>query len=108
SGWCQPLVNDRFRTDVIKSITGGDHRLRSANRPGLLRLRKGVQPMSTETKCPFNHSVGLGRTNQDWWPDQLKVELLHQHSARSNPLGQDFDYRKEFKSLDYVAVKRDL
>jgi len=63
--------------------------------------------MSTESKCPFHQGAG-GTTNHEWWPNQLKVELLHQHSARSNPMGQDFDYAKEFKSLDYAAVKKDL
>ncbi len=59
----------------------------------------------TETKCPFPHH---GRSNRDWWPDQLRIDLLHQHSARANPMGESFDYAKEFASLDYVALKRDL
>jgi catalase-peroxidase len=64
--------------------------------------------MSTEAKCPFHHTAGGGTSNQDWWPNQLKVELLHQHSAKSNPMGEDFNYAKEFKSLDLAAVKKDL
>ena len=65
--------------------------------------------MSTEAKCPFNHGAATGgTTNQDWWPNQLKLELLHQHSSKSNPMGEDFDYAKEFKSLDLAAVKKDL
>ena len=64
--------------------------------------------MSTEAKCPFHHAAGGGTTNQDWWPNQLKLELLHQHSSKSNPMGEDFDYAKEFKSLDLAAVKKDL
>jgi catalase-peroxidase len=64
--------------------------------------------MSTESKCPFHQAAGGGTTNRDWWPNQLKVELLHQHSAKSNPLGEDFDYAKEFQSLDYAALKKDL
>jgi catalase-peroxidase len=64
--------------------------------------------MSTEAKCPFNHIAGVGRTNRDWWPNQLRLELLHQHSAKSDPMGSDFDYAKEFKSLDYKALKKDL
>ncbi|MBP0117874.1 MAG: catalase/peroxidase HPI [Candidatus Nitrotoga sp.] len=64
--------------------------------------------MSTETKCPFNHIAGVGRTNRDWWPNQLRLELLHQHSSKSNPMDKDFDYAKEFKSLDYKALKKDL
>jgi len=63
--------------------------------------------MTTESKCPFHQGAG-GATNRDWWPNQLKVELLNQHSARSNPMGEDFDYAKEFKGLDYAAVKKDL
>jgi catalase-peroxidase len=62
--------------------------------------------MATEAKCPVNH--GVGPTNRDWWPDQLRLDLLHRHSSKSNPMGKDFDYRKEFKSLDYAALKRDL
>ncbi|MBM3837111.1 MAG: catalase/peroxidase HPI [Verrucomicrobia bacterium] len=64
--------------------------------------------MSTETKCPFHQAAGGGTTNRDWWPNQLKLELLHQHSAKSNPMGEDFDYAKEFKSLDFAALKKDL
>ncbi|HEX5244132.1 MAG TPA: catalase/peroxidase HPI [Tepidisphaeraceae bacterium] len=64
--------------------------------------------MSTESKCPFNHTTAGGMTNTDWWPRQLKVELLHQHSSKSNPMGKEFDYAKEFKSLDLQAVKKDL
>ncbi|WP_420955547.1 catalase/peroxidase HPI [Burkholderia gladioli] len=64
--------------------------------------------MSNEAKCPFNHSAGGGTTNRDWWPKQLRVDLLNQHSNRSNPLGESFDYRKEFKQLDYSALKADL
>ncbi|MCE9592952.1 MAG: catalase/peroxidase HPI [Planctomycetes bacterium] len=64
--------------------------------------------MSTESKCPFDHAAGGGTTNRDWWPNQLKLELLHQHSAKSNPMGEAFDYRKEFKTLDLAAVKKDL
>jgi catalase-peroxidase len=48
------------------------------------------------------------RTNQDWWPNQLDLSVLHQHSPRGNPMGEDFDYRKEFESLDVAALKRDL
>ena len=64
--------------------------------------------MSTETKCPFNHIAGVGRTNRDWWPNQLRLELLHQHSSKSDPMDKGFDYAKEFKSLDYKALKKDL
>ena len=59
-------------------------------------------------QCPFTHIAGVGRTNRDWWPNQLRLELLHQHSAKSDPMGKGFDYAKEFKSLDYKALKKDL
>ena len=65
--------------------------------------------MSTESKCPFHHGAASGgTTNQDWWPNQLKLELLHQHSSKSNPMGEGFNYAKEFKSLDLAAVKKEL
>ena len=58
--------------------------------------------------CPFNHAAGGGTSNRDWWPSQLRLDILHQHSSRSNPMGEDFDYRKEFNSLDLTALKKDL
>ncbi|SFI24293.1 catalase-peroxidase [Collimonas sp. OK307] len=63
--------------------------------------------MSTEAKCPFHHAGG-GTTNKDWWPNQLRVDLLNQHSNKSNPLGEKFNYAEEFKKLDYKALKADL
>ncbi len=59
-------------------------------------------------QCPFNHVAGVGRTNRDWWPNQPRLELLHQHSSKSDPMGRGFDYAKAFKSLDYKALKKDL
>ncbi len=62
-----------------------------------------------EAKCPFNHSAGSApKSVQDWWPNRLKVELLSQHSAKSDPMGEKFNYAEEFKSLDLAAVKQDL
>jgi len=61
-----------------------------------------------EAKCPVHHAVGRGPVNRDWWPNQLRVDLLHQHSSKSDPMGKDFDYAKEFKSLDYESLKKDL
>jgi catalase-peroxidase len=66
------------------------------------------QTLSTEAKCPFPHAAGGGTTNRDWWPNQLRLDLLRQHSSKSNPMEADFDYAKEFKSLDLAAVKKDL
>ncbi len=64
--------------------------------------------MSTPTKCPFHHAAGGGTTNHDWWPNQLRVDLLHQHSGKSDPMGAGFNYAQEFKTLDLAAVKKDL
>lgn len=55
-----------------------------------------------------NSRAGRGTSNRDWWPNQLKIEILHQHSSKSNPMGKDFNYAEEFKSLDLAAVKKDL
>ncbi|MBU4610861.1 catalase/peroxidase HPI [Achromobacter sp. GG226] len=63
--------------------------------------------MSHESRCPF-HAAGSGTSIRDWWPNQLRVDLLNQHSTRSNPLGEAFDYAAEFQKLDYHALKRDL
>ncbi len=65
----------------------------------------------SEPKCPFNHSAataGGGTQNQDWWSNRLKVELLSQHSEKTDPMGGSFDYASEFESLDYDALKKDL
>jgi catalase-peroxidase len=64
--------------------------------------------MTAETKCPFNHSIGAGTSNRHWWPNQLRLDLLHQHSSKSNPMGEDFDYAREFRSVDFAALKGDL
>jgi catalase-peroxidase len=66
-----------------------------------------------EAKCPFNHGnmkkmAGGGTQNQDWWPNQLNLNVLRQHSNLSNPLGEDFNYTEAFKSLDYAALKQDI
>jgi len=63
--------------------------------------------MTTESKCPFS-GAPKGHTNRDWWPNQLDLQVLHQHSPLSNPMGEAFDYAKAFKSLDLDAVIADL
>ncbi|TRO38356.1 catalase/peroxidase HPI [Pseudomonas sp. ALS1279] len=63
--------------------------------------------MSNTGKCPY-HVAGQGTTNLDWWPNQLRVDLLNQHSERSNPLGETFNYAEEFKKIDYSALKGDI
>ncbi len=72
--------------------------------------------MSTELKCPFNHgkstgapvAAGMGPTNRDWWPNQLNLKMLSQQSEKTSPMGEEFDYAKEFQSLDLAALKKDL
>jgi catalase-peroxidase len=59
-------------------------------------------------KCPFNHEVGGGTGNKDWWPKHLPLDLLHQHSAKSDPMATDFNYAQEFKKIDYAALKKDI
>ncbi|MEQ9450991.1 MAG: catalase/peroxidase HPI [Pseudomonadales bacterium] len=62
----------------------------------------------SDSKCPFNHAAGGGTTNNDWWPNQLRVDILRQHSSKSDPLDDDFDYAEAFASLDLAAIKQDL
>ena len=69
--------------------------------------------MSGESKCPVTgrtskHTAGRGTSNRDWWPDSLNLDVLRQHTSKSDPMGQDFDYAEEFNSLDYEALKKDL
>jgi catalase-peroxidase len=64
--------------------------------------------MSTEENGPLHRAGGGGTANPDWWPNQLKLDILHQHSSKSNPMGEGFNYAKEFKSLDLAALKKDL
>ena len=68
--------------------------------------------MSTDSKCPVTGKsrqvAGGGTSNRDWWPNQLNLKILHQHSVKSNPMGEEFNYREEFKKLDLSAIKKDL
>ncbi|MES2554981.1 MAG: catalase/peroxidase HPI [Bacteroidota bacterium] len=69
--------------------------------------------MENESKCPFHggavkQTAGTGTGNRDWWPNQLKLNILRQHAAPSNPMGESFNYAEEFKSLDLDALKKDL
>ncbi len=84
--------------DDTQSSTPGDGKVWDVNEPN---------------KCPFtggavNKTAGGGRSNRDWWPNQLNLSILRQHSSRSNPMGEDFNYAEEFKQLDLAAVKKDL
>ena len=66
--------------------------------------------MSNEGKCPVVHggNTAAGNSNMDWWPNNLNFDILHQHDSKTNPLGQDFDYREALEGLDVDALKRDL
>jgi catalase-peroxidase len=74
----------------------------------------GQNKVQSEAKCPFNHGTaqksiaGHGTSNRDWWPNQLKLNILRQHSSLSNPMGEKFNYAEEFKSLDLATVKKDI
>jgi catalase-peroxidase len=68
---------------------------------------KQQQSVSTESKCPFNHKVSAP-SNREWWPNQLNLQVLHQQSSLSDPMGEEFDYAREFKGLDLNAVVKDL
>ena len=63
---------------------------------------------NSQAKCPFSHTAGRGMSNADWWPNQLRLDVLNQHSSLSSPMGGSFNYAQEFKSLDLAAVKKDL
>jgi len=72
-----------------------------------------VWDVNESSKCPFmggavEYTAGSGTSNRDWWPNQLNLSILRQHSNRSNPMGEDFDYAEEFKKLDLAAVKKDI
>ena len=67
----------------------------------------------TENKCPVMHgslssNSSTGTSNNDWWPNQLNLNILHQHDQNGDPMDEDFDYAEEFKKLDYAALKKDL
>ena len=64
--------------------------------------------MSSESPCPFHAGAARGTANRDWWPNQLNLDVLHQHTAKADPMGAAFDYAKEFRKLDLAALKRDL
>src|SRR3954470_14671291 len=66
------------------------------------------QNTSTQSKCPVMHGAHRSNTNRDWWPNHVSLRVLHQHSPLSDPMGEEFDYAKEFKSLDLNALIKDL
>lgn len=81
--------------------------------PNTLAGSTTYKGLDKESKCPFlggpvKHAAGQGTSNLDWWPNQLKLNILRQNSSLSDPMDKDFDYAKEFKKLDYKALKKDL
>ena len=83
------------------------------NKPKTAHTTKGANTMNEDSKCPVTggankQSIVRGTSNRDWWPSQLNLDMLHQRSSKSNPMGEGFNYVKEFKSLDLTAVKKDL
>src|SRR5579871_4448470 len=66
------------------------------------------QTSSTAGQCPVRHTVAGAQTNASWWPNQLNLKILHQHSPLSDPMGKEFNYAEEFKTLDLQAVVTDL
>ena len=69
--------------------------------------------MENQKKCPVNHGAmsnysSSGTSNKDWWPKQLNLNILHQHDSKTNPMGSNFNYRSEFKNIDYDSLKKDL
>ncbi len=78
-----------------------------ASSSGTVSPEDQTKDQPTESKCPFHHGASAP-TNRDWWPNQVDLQVLHQHSNLSNPMGEEFDYAKEFKSLDLNAVTKDL
>ncbi|MFT5713972.1 MAG: catalase-peroxidase, partial [Flavobacterium sp.] len=77
---------------------------------------ENMNNQNSESKCPFSggggtpakQTAGSAPTNRDWWPNQLKLNILRQHSALSNPMGETFNYAEAFKTLDFEALKKDI
>ena len=82
-----------------------------SNAAGATVLNGQEQNSSTEAKCPVahnGHEPKRPNVNAAWWPNQMNLNILHQHSSLSDPMGEEFNYAEEFKSLDLNAVKKDL
>ncbi|NKJ19814.1 catalase-peroxidase [Dyella sp. SG609] len=76
--------------------------------PHIVTPTSETAPDAGQSKCPFHHAGKTGTSNKDWWPNQLNLKILHQHSPLTDPMDGDFDYAKAFGELDYDALKRDL
>lgn len=101
--YCRVLsYQSRARINNLRAIYP-----RATSTPSLPTRRAGS--IMAESQCPVKHNVaGGGTRNPDWWPDQLRLNVLRQQNPASNPLDKDFDYAEAFKSLDYAALKKDL
>lgn len=96
-----------FSLTLMAIVMGLSPEVLAAN--GQRNCDPGTSGKGQAVDCTYNHAVdGSDQSARDWWPNRLRLDLLDQHSARSNPLGQDFDYREHFNKLDYFALKRDL
>jgi catalase-peroxidase len=93
------------RHSISDKFEGRKHMEKELAVPG---NQQQQQTSSTEARCPVAHGPARSQSNADWWPNQLNVNILHQHSPKSDPVNKDFDYAKEFKSLDLNAVIKDL
>jgi catalase-peroxidase len=79
-----------------------------ANSSGSVVPEAKEKNTTTESKCPVGHGARKSHANSDWWPNQVNVNVLHQHSPKSDPMGKEFNYAEEFKTLDLNAVIKDL
>ncbi len=106
-----PMPFSLFGIGFVHSFVGwmGNEILLHSSAVQQFTTTKGVNIMDEKEMARFHeHVAGGGTTNRDWWPNQLNLDILHQRSSKSNPMGEGFNYAREFKSLDLAAVKKDL
>src|SRR5882762_7058990 len=83
------------------------------NQPTFKSNTRRIRVSDSASKCPVmngaqRHTAGGARSNRDWWPNQLNLQILHQNAPQSNPMGEEFNYAEEFKKLDLNALKKDI
>src|SRR6201984_2776220 len=98
----------RSRDSILSTRGGRFMETKIAAAASTARPDNQGQNDPTESKCPFAHGARKFQTNADWWPNQLNLKILHQHSPLSHPMGDKCDYAKEFRSLDLKGVVKDL
>jgi catalase-peroxidase len=101
------IIGNRYFTSALRDTKMSDMEQQLATAAGPVPETE-KQPSSTEAKCPVAHGARRAHTNADWWPNQLNLKVLHQRSPLSDPMGKEFNYAEEFKSLDLQAVIKDL